>query len=65
LVSDPGRVFTHQQLFASVWNQPYGDARLYLRVHVTNLRRKIESDPADPHLIITAPGVGYRFIAES
>ncbi len=65
LVSDPGRVFTHQQLFASVWNQPYGDARLYLRVHVTNLRRKIERDPADPHLIITAPGVGYRFIAEA
>ncbi|MDQ6690012.1 MAG: response regulator transcription factor [Gemmatimonadota bacterium] len=65
LVSDPGRVFTHQQLFASVWNRQYGDARLYLRVHVTNLRRKIESDPADPRLIITAPGVGYRFIAES
>jgi two-component system KDP operon response regulator KdpE len=65
LVSDPGRVFTHQQLFAAVWNRPYGDARLYLRVHVTNLRRKIERDPADPRLIITEPGVGYRFIAES
>jgi two-component system, OmpR family, KDP operon response regulator KdpE len=64
LVSDPGRVFTHQQLFAAVWNRPYGDARLYLRVHVTNLRRKIERDPADPRLIITEPGVGYRFIAE-
>jgi len=65
LVSDPGRVFTHQQLFAAVWKRAYGDARLYLRVHVTNLRRKIERDPADPHLIITEPGVGYRFIAES
>ncbi|HEY5023169.1 MAG TPA: response regulator transcription factor [Gemmatimonadaceae bacterium] len=65
LVSDQGRVFTHQQLFTAVWKRAYGDARLYLRVHVTNLRRKIERDPADPRLIITEPGVGYRFIAES
>ena len=64
LVSEPGRVFTHQQLFASVWKRSFGDARLYLRVHVTNLRRKIERDPADPRLIITEPGVGYRFIVE-
>ncbi len=65
LVSDFGRVFTHQQLFTAVWKRPYGDARLYLRVHVTNLRRKIERNPADPRLIITEPGVGYRFIVES
>jgi two-component system KDP operon response regulator KdpE len=62
LVSDPGRVFTHQQLFAAVWKRSFGDARLYLRVHITNLRRKIERNPADPRLIITEPGVGYRFI---
>jgi two-component system KDP operon response regulator KdpE len=62
LVSDPGRVFTHQQLFAAVWKRSFGDARLYLRVHITNLRRKIERNPADPQLIITEPGVGYRFI---
>jgi two-component system KDP operon response regulator KdpE len=62
LVSDSGRVFTHQQLFAAVWKRSFGDARLYLRVHITNLRRKIERNPADPRLIITEPGVGYRFI---
>jgi two-component system KDP operon response regulator KdpE len=62
LVSDPGRVFTHQQLFAAVWKRSFGDARLYLRVHITNLRRKIELNPADPRLVITEPGVGYRFI---
>jgi len=62
LVSDPGRVFTHQQLFAAVWKRSFGDARLYLRVHITNLRRKIERNPADPRLVITEPGVGYRFI---
>jgi two-component system, OmpR family, KDP operon response regulator KdpE len=65
IVSDPGRVFTHQQLFTAVWKRSFGDARLYLRVHVTNLRRKIERNPADPRLIITEPGVGYRFIVES
>jgi two-component system KDP operon response regulator KdpE len=65
LVSDLGRVFTHQQLFTAVWKRAFGDARLYLRVHVTNLRRKVERDPADPRCIITEPGVGYRFIAES
>jgi two-component system KDP operon response regulator KdpE len=64
LSSEPGRVFTHQQLFAGVWRRAYGDARLYLRVHVTNLRRKIERDPADPRLVITEPGVGYRFVCE-
>jgi len=46
-----------------VWKRAFGDARLYLRVHVTNLRRKIERNPADPQLIITEPGVGYRFIS--
>jgi two-component system KDP operon response regulator KdpE len=63
LVSDPGRVFTHQQLFTAVWKRSFGDARLYLRVHITNLRRKIEQNPADPRIIITEPGVGYRFFA--
>jgi len=62
LVSDPERVFTHQQLFAAVWKRSFGDARLYLRVHVTNLRRKIERDPTNPRLVITEPGVGFRFI---
>lgn len=64
LASEPGRVFTHQQLFTGVWRRAYGDARLYLRVHVTNLRRKIERDPTDPRLVITEPGVGYRFVAD-
>ena len=62
LVSDPGQVFTHQQLFAAVWKRSFGDARLYLRVHVTNLRRKIERNPTDPRLVVTEPGVGFRFI---
>jgi two-component system KDP operon response regulator KdpE len=61
LTADPGRVYTHQQLFDAVWAREFGDARQYLRVHITNLRRKIEQDPTSPRVIITEPGVGYRF----
>jgi two-component system, OmpR family, KDP operon response regulator KdpE len=56
-----GRTLTHRQLFQAVWNRSGGDAQAYLRVHVANLRRKIETDPLRPRLIITEPGVGYRF----
>jgi two-component system, OmpR family, KDP operon response regulator KdpE len=58
-----GRTLTHQQIFREVWRAPAGDAQGYLRVHVANLRRKIEPDPVRPRLIITEPGVGYRFRA--
>jgi len=64
-VANRGRTLTHQQLFDAVWRRGYGDARLYLRVHITNLRRKIESNPASPELIITESGVGYRFAGEA
>jgi two-component system KDP operon response regulator KdpE len=55
-----GRTLTHRQLFSEVWARSYGDAQQYLRVHVANLRRKLERDPVRPLLIITEPGVGYR-----
>jgi two-component system KDP operon response regulator KdpE len=61
LAADPGRVMTHQQIFDAVWQRQYGDVRQYLRVHITNLRRKIERNPANPRIVITEPGVGYRF----
>jgi len=60
LIQHSGKVLTHQQLVHSVWGTSYdADAHL-LRVNISNLRRKIEADPARPHLIITEPGVGYR-----
>jgi two-component system KDP operon response regulator KdpE len=62
-VKHAGRTLTHQQIFREVWRNPGGDAQAYLRVHVANLRRKIEPDPVRPQLIITEPGVGYRFRA--
>jgi two-component system KDP operon response regulator KdpE len=60
LLSHAGRTLTHQQLFDAVWRRQFGNARQYLRVYVTNLRRKIEADPTRPQIIITEPGVGYR-----
>ncbi|HME69454.1 MAG TPA: response regulator transcription factor [Myxococcota bacterium] len=61
MVTQAGRTLTHRQLFQSVWGQVSGDPQQYLRVHVANLRRKIERDPVRPRLIVTEPGVGYRF----
>jgi two-component system KDP operon response regulator KdpE len=60
LATQAGRTLTHRQLFHAVWGSAFGDPQLYLRVHITHLRRKIERDPAAPAVIVTEPGVGYR-----
>lgn len=65
LVKHAGRTLTHQQLFDAVWAKAMGNPQQYLRVHMTNLRRKIEREPASPSLIVTDPGVGYRFESAS
>ncbi|HEX9939146.1 MAG TPA: response regulator [Longimicrobium sp.] len=62
-VAQAGKTLTHDQIFRAVWGRAGGDPQAYLRVHVANLRRKIEIDPVRPALIITEPGVGYRFRA--
>lgn len=58
---DAGKTLTHRQLFRAVWAASSGDPQQYLRVYVANLRRKLEPDAVRPTLIITEPGVGYRF----
>ncbi len=60
-VRHAGRTLTHQQLFTAVWGASHGDAQQHLRVHVRSLRRKLELNAVQPVLIITEPGVGYRF----
>ena len=62
LMRHAGRTLTHRQIFDEVWGRVHGDAQQYVRVYVANLRRKIESDPLRPALILTEPGVGYRFV---
>ena len=61
LVRHAGRTLTHRQLFTEVWGNAHGDAQQNLRVHIRSLRRKVERDPVRPALIVTEPGVGYRF----
>jgi two-component system KDP operon response regulator KdpE len=61
LATHAGRTMTHAQLFAHVWARSHGDAQQYLRVHVASLRHKLERDPVRPRVIVTEPGVGYRF----
>jgi two-component system KDP operon response regulator KdpE len=63
LATNAGRTLTHRQLFTQVWSRAHGDAQQNLRVHVASLRRKLEREPVRPRLIITEPGVGYRFDA--
>ena len=60
-VKYPGRVLTHRYILREIWGPKSEEHRQYLRVYVTHLRQKIESDPANPHLIKTEPGIGYRF----
>ena len=64
LVSQPGRVFTREQLLERVWGDAYYDDHV-VDVHVGNLRKKVEDDSAHPVYIETVRGVGYRFVAWS
>jgi len=61
LVRNPDRLVTHQQLLQEVWGPRYETETNYLRVHLANLRRKLEPDPSRPRYLRTDPGLGYRF----
>lgn len=64
LTREPGRLVTHQQLLHQVWGPAYDTETNYLRVHLANLRRKLEPDPSRPRYVITEPGIGYRFVPD-
>ncbi|GAB3364993.1 MULTISPECIES: response regulator [Giesbergeria] len=62
LVSQPDRVITHRQLLQSLWGPGHMEDTHYVRVHMGNLRKKIEKNPSMPEHLLTETGVGYRFV---
>jgi two-component system KDP operon response regulator KdpE len=64
LVVNSGKVLTHHQLLKMIWGVAYEQEMHLLRVNISNLRRKIETDPTRPRYVLTEPGVGYRLCAE-
>ncbi len=65
LARHAGRLLTHQHILREVWGQNQADNAPYLRVFVSRLRQKIEADAAQPRLLLTESGVGYRLAAPS
>jgi two-component system KDP operon response regulator KdpE len=63
LATNEGKLLTHKSLLREVWGPAYQLESSYLHVYVSQLRRKLELDPARPRLILTEPGVGYRLVA--
>ena len=61
LLRHPGKLLSQRQLLAEVWGPGYAEAGGNLRLYMTQLRRKLEPDPARPRWLITEPGMGYRY----
>lgn len=60
LASRPGQVFSSEQIYESVWKEPYGYSDNTVMVHIRNLREKLEETPREPQYIKTVWGVGYK-----
>jgi len=61
LVSNAGKLLTHETLLSRVWGPEYRDEDHYVRLYITYLRQKIEKDPKNPKYIFSERGLGYRF----
>jgi two-component system KDP operon response regulator KdpE len=64
LVRHAGHVLTHNQLLEQVWGPGHGNHMQSLRVHMTQLRHKLEREPARPRYLLTETGIGYWLRAE-
>lgn len=62
LAAEPNRVVTHRQLLKVVWGPGHAEDSHYVRVHMANLRKKIEADASMPRYVVTEAGIGYRFV---
>ncbi|ARQ44979.1 response regulator [Oxalobacter formigenes] len=65
LASQPDRVVTHQQLLKAVWGPGHTEDMHYIRVHMANLRKKVEKNASMPKHLVTEAGIGYRFVPDS
>jgi len=64
LVRQPGKLLSQRQLLTQVWGPAYVSQPANLRLYMTQLRRKLEAEPARPRHLLTEPGMGYRFSPE-
>jgi two-component system, OmpR family, KDP operon response regulator KdpE len=64
LASHAGRVLTHTMILSNVWDPSEADKIEYLRVYMRQLRKKLEDEPEQPKILVTEPGIGYRFMAD-
>ena len=62
LAQNEGKLMTHPAILREVWGPAYGTESHYLHVYVSQLRRKLEADPARPRYLLTEPGAGYRLV---
>ncbi|MGP1629917.1 MAG: response regulator [Giesbergeria sp.] len=62
LAAQPERVVTHQQLLKAVWGPGHAEDTHYVRVHMANLRKKLEANASMPRYFCTQAGIGYRFV---
>jgi two-component system KDP operon response regulator KdpE len=62
LAKNEGKLMTHRSILREVWGPGYGSESNLLHVHMSQLRRKIEADPARPRYLVTEPGAGYRLV---
>jgi two-component system KDP operon response regulator KdpE len=62
LAAQPDRVITHRQLLKAVWGPSHAEDTHYVRVHMANLRKKLEAEPSMPRHLVTEAGIGYRFV---
>jgi two-component system, OmpR family, KDP operon response regulator KdpE len=63
LAQNEGKLLTHRSILREVWGPGYGEESNYLHVYVSQLRHKLEVDPARPRFLLTEPGAGYRLVA--
>jgi two-component system KDP operon response regulator KdpE len=62
LAQNAGKLLTHQQILKEIWGPEYANLAPYVRVHMAELRKKIEVNPARPKLLVTESGIGYRWM---